>query len=135
MHKALLGYVWRPSTVGSNAKRGSSSRPSGGSTCPHWRTTALVVPAQTPPRRDRRNVGKRTALVLGNQDYKFAPLGNPLNEAGDLVSLRELGFDVLMVKDLSGMRETLQKANHDLSAMESFFTTQAMRSISGHQLI
>ena len=83
---------------------------------PHWLALLLlVVPGtDTAAQGSTVNVGKRTALVLGNQDYKFAPLGNPLNDARAIsVSLRELGFDVLMVKDgkLSGMRETLQQAS------------------------
>ena len=123
MHEALLGMfggrstgwieVWRhQSLIPSWLKLRPSWSPQ---LAPHWLALLLlVVPGtDTAAQGSTVNVGKRTALVLGNQDYKFAPLGNPLNDARAIsVSLRELGFDVLMVKDgkLSGMRETLQQA-------------------------
>jgi len=38
------------------------------------------------------------ALVIGNSDYKEAPLRNPLNDARDMTkTLRELGFEVIEV--------------------------------------
>src|SRR5262245_35993330 len=40
------------------------------------------------------------ALVIGNADYKEAPLRNPLNDALDMAqSLRELGFEVIEVRN------------------------------------
>ena len=109
MHEALLGMfggrstgwieVWRhQSLIPSWLKLRPSWSPQ---LAPHWLALLLlVVPGtDTAAQGSTVNVGKRTALVLGNQDYKFAPLGNPLNDARAIsVSLRELGFDVLMVR-------------------------------------
>ncbi len=40
--------------------------------------------------------GSKTALVIGNADYKSAPLKNPVNDARDMaVLLRNLEFDVI----------------------------------------
>ena len=42
------------------------------------------------------HAGKRTALVIGNADYKTAPLRNPVNDARDMAkTLRSLNFDVI----------------------------------------
>lgn len=39
----------------------------------------------------------RTALVIGNSDYKTAPLKNPVNDARDMAKvLRESGFEVIL---------------------------------------
>ncbi|RKZ74455.1 MAG: hypothetical protein DRQ57_10925, partial [Gammaproteobacteria bacterium] len=39
---------------------------------------------------------KMVALVIGNADYKFAPLNNPVNDAEDMTAvLKELEFDVI----------------------------------------
>lgn len=39
---------------------------------------------------------RRVALVIGNSDYKAAPLKNPQNDANDVArKLRDLGFDVV----------------------------------------
>ena len=42
------------------------------------------------------NAADRVALVIGNNDYKFAPkLSNPVNDARELAkALRSSGFDV-----------------------------------------
>lgn len=38
----------------------------------------------------------RTALVIGNSDYKLMPLGNPENDAEDITAkLKSLGFEVI----------------------------------------
>ena len=38
---------------------------------------------------------QRTALVIGNSDYKSSPLKNPANDAQDMAAeLEELGFSV-----------------------------------------
>ena len=40
--------------------------------------------------------GKRTALVIGNADYRMAPLRNPVNDARDMAqTLRSLNFEVI----------------------------------------
>ena len=48
---------------------------------------------------------KMVALVIGNADYKFAPLNNPVNDAEDLTAvLKKLGFDeidVISIKNAS----------------------------------
>ena len=45
---------------------------------------------------------RRVALVIGNSSYKYAgKLPNPVNDAADVAqSLRRLGFDVTLEKDL-----------------------------------
>lgn len=56
--------------------------------------------------------GARTALVVGNGAYSFAPLANPANDAGDVAkSLREAGFDVRLVLDAdrAGMIEAARE--------------------------
>ncbi len=41
---------------------------------------------------------RRTALVLGNLDYKFGPMKNTLNDAEDIAQvLRRTGFDVTLL--------------------------------------
>ena len=50
-------------------------------------------------RRSSSDVGKKVALVIGNKDYKDAPLRNPVNDAEDLSSvLKRLGFIVAGVR-------------------------------------
>src|SRR5690349_14317196 len=51
----------------------------------------------------------RVALVIGNGDYKSAPLKNPVNDAHAMASaLGNLGFEVLMGENLS-RKAMLQK--------------------------
>jgi tetratricopeptide (TPR) repeat protein len=56
---------------------------------------------------------KRTALVIGNSNYQeTGQLPNPVNDATDMAQvLRELGFDVILLKDanLSQMGEALDE--------------------------
>jgi uncharacterized caspase-like protein len=48
------------------------------------------------------NVHVRSALVIGNSDYSFSPLDNPINDARALAgSLRELGFEVTLIENAS----------------------------------
>jgi type IV secretory pathway VirB10-like protein len=43
---------------------------------------------------------KRVALVIGNADYQFAPLDNPVNDAEDITAvLKKLGFEVISIKN------------------------------------
>jgi len=45
---------------------------------------------------------KRVALIIGNADYQFAPLDNPVSDAKDMTAvLKELGFDVIYKKNAS----------------------------------
>ncbi len=47
-------------------------------------------------------IKKRVALVIGNANYKFAPLKNPVNDAKDMAKvLKELEFDVIYEKNAS----------------------------------
>ena len=47
-------------------------------------------------RRITRTKERRVALVVGNADYKSAPLTNPVNDARDIAAvLRDLGFSVI----------------------------------------
>jgi caspase domain-containing protein len=53
----------------------------------------------------------KVALVVGNGNYKAAPLQNPVNDAHDMAeALRKLGFDVIYGADLSqdGMKRAIQ---------------------------
>lgn len=45
-------------------------------------------------------ISKRVALVIGNADYKFAPLKNPVNDAKGMTEvLKDLGFYVIYEKN------------------------------------
>jgi len=60
-----------------------------------------VIP-ETPPEQTQTISKKRVALIIGNADYKFAPLNNPVNDAEDMkTSLSKLGFDVIFLKNAS----------------------------------
>jgi len=55
---------------------------------------------------------KRIALIIGNSDYKIAPLVNPLNDATMMTSeLKKLGFEVNTVKNGSQnqMKQAISK--------------------------
>lgn len=61
---------------------------------------SAVLVAQTLP---------RTALIIGNSDYKETPLTNPLNDAVDMTSsLRELSFEVMSYTNID--RQTMREA-------------------------
>jgi len=48
------------------------------------------------------NSGQRTALIIGNSNYKTSPLKNPLNDAEDIAyELQRLGFKVQLGKDMN----------------------------------
>lgn len=54
----------------------------------------------------------KVALVVGNANYKAAPLKNPVNDAHDMAdTLRQLGFEVVYGADLSqdGMKRAIQE--------------------------
>ena len=54
----------------------------------------------------------KTALVIGNSNYEYASLANPVNDAEDMAtSLKNLGFDVILEKDLdsNGMKNAIDK--------------------------
>ncbi len=60
----------------------------------------------------------RTALVIGNAQYKLAAeLANPINDATDIAnSLRKLGFEVTLLKDadLRQMEQAIENFNRNL---------------------
>lgn len=60
----------------------------------------------------------RTALVIGNSKYKLAnELNNPINDATEIAnSLRQLGFDVTLLKDadLRQMEQAMENFNRKL---------------------
>lgn len=48
------------------------------------------------------NSSNRTALIIGNSDYKTSPLKNPLNDAEDIAyELQRLGFKVQLGKNMN----------------------------------
>ena len=60
----------------------------------------LAIPAE---------MGKRTALVIGNSEYKMGSLQNPANDAQDMAgSLVKLGFDVTL--KLNAGQEQMEQA-------------------------
>jgi hypothetical protein len=57
-------------------------------------------------------IPSRMALVIGNADYKDAPLDNPVNDANDMADvLRQLGFEVLLKTNVD--RRTMITAIQD----------------------
>ena len=71
----------------------------------------VVIPSQFSPenkglerpvRPVQARIKNRVALVIGNANYKFAPLNNPVNDARDMAkSLRSVGFDVIKKENAS----------------------------------
>jgi len=56
----------------------------------------------------------RLALIIGNSNYKFAPLRNPENDARDMATaLRNLNFDVIEIID--GNKKAMRDAVRDFS--------------------
>lgn len=68
-------------------------------------------------------VSRRTALVIGNSNYAYSPLKNPVNDAQAMtLALEELGFDVTM--ELNANQEKMELAIDEFGR----------RLISGHQV-
>ncbi len=70
---------------------------------------------------------KRVALIIGNADYKFAPLKNPVNDAEDMkTSIKKLGFDVIFLKNASyksmdlGIKNFKKKLGNDIIGLFYF---------------
>ncbi len=60
---------------------------------------------------------QRIALVIGNGAYQEDPLANPVNDATDVAkALRELGFRVILLKDLNwqAMDEAIENFSREL---------------------
>lgn len=69
---------------------------------------SLVILMQCLPAQAERGINikpnsqTRTALVIGNSEYKSSPLKNPANDASDIASaLRDSGFDVILKTNAS----------------------------------
>lgn len=63
-----------------------------------WMLVALPVPTA----EAALDTQARSALIVGNADYSFNPLDNPLNDARALAgSLRELGFKVTLLENVT----------------------------------
>ncbi|WP_022948426.1 caspase family protein [Methylohalobius crimeensis] len=61
---------------------------------------------------------RRTALVLGNGDYRIAPLDNPVNDARDMAAtLERLGFevDLRLNLDRKGIRAAMREFGEKLA--------------------
>jgi len=55
---------------------------------------------------------RRTALIIGNGNYKLAPLNNPVNDAQDIAhSLKGLGFSVILKTNAN--QRTMERAIRD----------------------
>ena len=66
-----------------------------------WQPNFVIIQAAQPP--------QRLALVIGNSDYRFDPLKNPVNDATDIAEvLSELGFEVTLKTDAD--RRTMETA-------------------------
>ncbi|MEZ5650145.1 MAG: caspase family protein [Burkholderiaceae bacterium] len=81
---------------------------------------ALVLPglaAALAPRRALAQAdGPRVALVIGNADYRVAPLSNPVNDARLVAgTLQDLNFDVTLLENGS-LRDMIQALRHWLIA-------------------
>ena len=62
--------------------------------------------------------GHRVALVIGNADYSFAPLRNPVNDAQDITrALKDLGFQIILRQNASrrDILESVEEFAQDLS--------------------
>jgi len=71
---------------------------------------------------------RRVALLIGNADYVFAPLKNPLNDATDLGSmLAAIGFDTTVIANpgyeqfRSAIRSFYQKVSQDPETLSVFY--------------
>ncbi|MBL8516107.1 MAG: caspase family protein [Betaproteobacteria bacterium] len=70
-------------------------------------TSIGAMPASAPNPVARPDAA-RVALIIGNSDYRTAPLANPLNDARDMAkALSALGFDVTL-KENATLREQKQ---------------------------
>ncbi len=64
---------------------------------------------------------KRVALVIGNSNYRDAPLRNPANDASDIAAaLKRLNFNVVLIKNASerDMKRAIRSFGQSLSAAE-----------------
>jgi hypothetical protein len=73
--------------------------------------TLAIAQAEAPP--------PRTALVIGNADYSFAPLRNPINDADAVAkSLEEAGFNVILTKnaDHAELEKAVRQLGNELKS-------------------
>ncbi len=65
-------------------------------------TAGTTVETQAPASNSQKDLGRRTALVIGNAAYRRAPLENPINDAVDMAKvLKSLGFSVTTLLNAS----------------------------------
>lgn len=73
----------------------------------------------------------RTALVIGNADYKTAPLRNPVNDANDMAdTLRLHGFSVIYAENAN--RSTMRKAVREFEETLSRVRGTGLFYYAGH---
>jgi len=75
------------------------------------------------------------ALVIGNSDYEYNPLKNPVNDAKDMARLlREIGFDVTLKINLSHgeMKNAIRNFRRRLSYTQAKEETVGLFYFSGH---
>jgi formylglycine-generating enzyme required for sulfatase activity len=59
---------------------------------------------------------KRSALIIGNSDYRQGPLNNTLNDAQDIAkTLKQLGFDVVLLENIATKGDMKQHISHALA--------------------
>ncbi len=67
--------------------------------------TGSVSAEERSIKRRKNAEEQRVALVIGNADYKDAPLRNPVNDAGDIAdTLKQIGFEIIY-KENAGRKE------------------------------
>ena len=82
------------------------------STSPPPPTSIAPTPSTSLPLNIPAEMGKRTALVIGNSEYEVGSLRNPANDAQDMAgSLVKLGFDVTL--KLNAGQEHMEQAISD----------------------
>ena len=76
-------------------------------------TLAMLISTDTVFASDDRGIqlnhSRKTALVIGNSDYAFAPLKNPKNDAEDMAALlKTKGFDTILI--INGTQRQMEQA-------------------------
>jgi len=69
--------------------------------------TEIVSAEERAIERRKNTEQRRVALVIGNADYKDAPLRNPVNDARDIAdTLKQIGFEIIH-KENAGRKEAV----------------------------
>ena len=75
---------------------------------------------------------KRLALVVGNADYQYFPLANPVNDAKDIsAKLKNLGFDVILLTNKT--KEQMEHAIDNFGSKAKDYDV-AMFFYAGHAI-